>query len=70
MRTTPPLLQGWRCLVSGGANSPIVDDESCDFLCSGRDTLAELIEIDATTDDDGHETGSQGFSCLPSMLID
>jgi len=42
--------------IGGVANSPIVDDESCDFLCSGRARLAELIEIDATTDEDGHGT--------------
>jgi len=33
--------------MSGGMISPIVDDESCDFLCSEEQTLAELIEIEA-----------------------
>jgi hypothetical protein len=33
--------------MSGGMISPIVDDESCDFLCSEEQTLAELIEIQA-----------------------
>jgi hypothetical protein len=27
-------------------SSPIVDDEGCDFLCTGQQTLAELIETD------------------------
>lgn len=33
--------------MSGGMISPIVDDEGCDFLYSGKQTLAELIEIEA-----------------------
>lgn len=39
------------------ANSPIVDDESCDFLCKGREMLAELIEIDGRVIEDGHRAG-------------
>ena len=37
----------------GGANSPIVDDEGCDFLCSRQYRLAELIEIESRVDGDG-----------------
>lgn len=68
-RTAPPQ-QGWRYWASGGANSPIVDDEGCDFLCSGQSRLAELIEIEGMVDGDGQDTGRSGWSCLPSMLID
>ena len=35
-------IAGVRCW--GVIISPIVDDEGCDFLCSERQTLAELIE--------------------------
>ena len=31
--------------MSGGMISPIVDNESCDFLCIKKQTLAELIEM-------------------------
>ena len=52
-----PPQQGWQVLGVWDANSPIVDDESCDFLCRGRGMLAELIEIDATVIGDGHGAG-------------
>jgi hypothetical protein len=40
--------------------SPIVDNESCDFLCRGRWRLAELIEIDTVTVDDGEGRERRG----------
>lgn len=33
--------------------SPIVDDEGCDFLCKGKNTLAEVIEIGGASSGDG-----------------
>jgi hypothetical protein len=33
-------------------SSPIVDDEGCDFLCSWRLRLAELIEIGGASIED------------------
>jgi hypothetical protein len=46
MQIAPPR-QGWQEFDVGGEIIPIVDDESCDFLCSKEQKLAELIEIEA-----------------------
>ena len=59
-----PSAAGMAVLGIGDANSPIVDDEGCDFLCSGRWRLAELIEIDATAGGDGQKAGRKGLSLL------
>jgi hypothetical protein len=55
-RIAPPQ-QGWLVLGVEHGHSPIVDDESCDFLCRGTRELAECIEIDGMVIEDGQWTG-------------
>jgi hypothetical protein len=52
----------------GGPNSPIVDDEGCDFLCRGRHGLAELIEIDSGWI--GDDRGRGGWGELLTLHVD
>lgn len=71
MQPAPPR-QGWQEFDVGGMISPIVDDEGCDFLCSEKHTLAELIEIEARRQgmaggDAGGAVGSAAY--LPCWLV-
>jgi hypothetical protein len=54
-----PSAAGMARVMIRGMSSPIVDDEGCDFLCSWRWRLAELIEIDGGPIEDA-ENGAGG----------